>query len=173
MGGPSDRPHDLPAVTVGQLAGFGDCSLAFGENDEKLCAWDGRKLTGTKRRWCRKRCREAFEANHWWNIARQVTLARDGWACVRCLANGDTVRLHKPDSDEYDPRKQGDYMRARVAFETERKARHLEVNHIEPRFGAGYGAGCHHHIEGLETLCRPHHQEATNEQANAREVRMR
>lgn len=40
----------------------------------------------------------------------------------------------------------------------------LEVNHIEPRRGAGYLAGCHHHQAGLETLCRTHHQLVTNAQ---------
>ncbi len=34
---------------------------------------------------------------------------------------------------------------------------HLEVNHIEPRRGAGYENGCHHHQDGLETLCHQHH----------------
>ena len=33
----------------------------------------------------------------------------------------------------------------------------LEVNHIEPRRGAGYGNGCHHHPDNLETLCHAHH----------------
>lgn len=37
----------------------------------------------------------------------------------------------------------------------------LEVNHIVPRRGAGYGNGCHHHIENLETLCHAHHLEVT------------
>ena len=37
----------------------------------------------------------------------------------------------------------------------------LEVNHIEPRKGAGYGPGCHHHLDGLETLCHACHLEVT------------
>lgn len=37
----------------------------------------------------------------------------------------------------------------------------LEVHHVEPRLGAGYGAGCHHHLVNLETLCRRHHLEVT------------
>lgn len=158
---------------MGQLREFGNCDLAYGENDERLCVWCGRKLSGTKRRWCRKRCKEAFEANHWWNVARGVALERDGWACVRCVAAGNVVRLVKPIPEQYDPKHQSDYLRALATFHEERKARRLEVNHMQPRFGHGYGAGCHHHLTGLETLCRPHHQEATNEQANAREVRMR
>ncbi len=44
----------------------------------------------------------------------------------------------------------------------------LEVNHIEPRNGAGYGNGCWHHQSGLETLCHRHHVEETNRQRAAR-----
>lgn len=40
----------------------------------------------------------------------------------------------------------------------------IEVNHIEPRNGQGYGNGCHHHQDNLETLCKVHHREVTNEQ---------
>lgn len=44
----------------------------------------------------------------------------------------------------------------------------LEVNHIEPRNGGGYGMGCWHHQDNLETLCHAHHVETTNAQAAAR-----
>jgi len=43
-------------------------------------------------------------------------------------------------------------------------AHELEVNHIEPRRGRGYHSGCHHHLENLETLCRPCHTDETNRQ---------
>jgi len=46
----------------------------------------------------------------------------------------------------------------------------LEVNHIVPRNGGGYGTGCHNHLDNLESLCRQHHQEATNEQRAARDA---
>lgn len=40
----------------------------------------------------------------------------------------------------------------------------LEVNHIVPRRGAGYGNGCHHHLDGLETLCHECHGTETKRQ---------
>lgn len=47
-------------------------------------------------------------------------------------------------------------------------AGYLEVNHIDPRNGAGYGPGCHHHLDNLETLCHAHHVVETNKQRKAR-----
>lgn len=58
--------------------------------------------------------------------------------------------------------------------------RDIEINHIDPRNGEGYGPGCHHHQDpsinpatgllrgGLEGLCRAHHREVTSAQASAR-----
>ncbi len=49
-------------------------------------------------------------------------------------------------------------------------ARHrakLEVHHVEPRRGRGYGAGCHHHLDLLETLCHRCHVAETNAQRQA------
>jgi 5-methylcytosine-specific restriction endonuclease McrA len=40
----------------------------------------------------------------------------------------------------------------------------LQVHHIDPRRGAGYAAGCHHHLDLLETLCHACHVEVTNVQ---------
>lgn len=44
----------------------------------------------------------------------------------------------------------------------------LEVNHIEPRVGRGYGWGCWNHLSNLETLCHEHHLAVTAEQRAAR-----
>ena len=57
--------------------------------------------------------------------------------------------------------------------------RDIEINHIVPRDNAGYGPGCHHHLDpdpvtgtgGLEALCRTHHQKVTAEQRTARKAR--
>ncbi len=40
----------------------------------------------------------------------------------------------------------------------------IEVNHIIPRRGRGYGTGCQHHQTNLETLCHNCHVRITNEQ---------
>lgn len=44
----------------------------------------------------------------------------------------------------------------------------LEVNHIVPRNGQGYGRGCHNHLDNLETLCHRCHVGVTNEQRRKR-----
>lgn len=47
----------------------------------------------------------------------------------------------------------------------------LEVNHIIPREGRGYGAGCHHHLANLEVLCHQCHLGVTNLQVRSRKER--
>lgn len=37
----------------------------------------------------------------------------------------------------------------------------LEVNHRTPVLGRHAEAGCHHHLDGLETLCHDHHVDET------------
>ncbi len=44
----------------------------------------------------------------------------------------------------------------------------LEVNHISPLVGRGYGASCYQHLDNLESCCKPCHQKITNEQRKAR-----
>lgn len=46
----------------------------------------------------------------------------------------------------------------------------LEVNHIVPRVGEGYGWGCWNHPENLETLCHDCHVKVTKAQAEARRL---
>lgn len=40
----------------------------------------------------------------------------------------------------------------------------LEVDHIEPRNGAGYNLSCGHHLENLQVLCHSCHLIKTNRQ---------
>lgn len=44
----------------------------------------------------------------------------------------------------------------------------LEVNHVVPRVGKGYGFGCAHHQDNLEVLCHACHVKVTNRQRRAR-----
>ena len=56
---------------------------------------------------------------------------------------------------------------AGAAVGVPRQSCSLEVNHRAPRRGGGYHAGCHHHPDGLETLCHRCHAEITAEQQRA------
>lgn len=107
-------------------------------------------------------------------MAREAALVRDAWTCVVCrrgpgaeriIASLLTFALWSPalvDRDELVDR-----------FLAWSDAR-LEVNHIDPRRGQGYLAGCHHHQANLETLCRPHHVAVTRAQRDgfARSARL-
>ncbi len=44
----------------------------------------------------------------------------------------------------------------------------LEINHIEPLIGAGYGPSCSHHLSNLETLCHKCHVIVTSKQRASR-----
>lgn len=65
------------------------------------------------------------------------------------------------------------YARKRAAYrcsrpECEAERGDIEINHIDPRNGEGYGPGCGHHQSNLEGLCQKHHRELSNAQATAR-----
>lgn len=56
----------------------------------------------------------------------------------------------------------------------QRDLRSLQVNHRTPILGLHNHSGCHHHLDGLETLCdRPCHLEETNRQRRERAVNLR
>lgn len=137
------------------------------------------------RRWCSQACCDTWFDQHDWKRARAAAVERDGWRCVKCGAGPGPpperpdiprrVYFARDDSDWTDDqlvdyevwrvltRMWNDAMRA---FEAEH--RQLEVNHIEPRRGGGYGQGCHHHLSNLETLCAtPCHAGVTAEQRRA------
>jgi 5-methylcytosine-specific restriction endonuclease McrA len=56
----------------------------------------------------------------------------------------------------------------KVCGKSKAEGHKIEVNHIEPLVGRGYHYGCVHHQNNLETLCKEHHQEKTNEQRQNR-----
>lgn len=48
----------------------------------------------------------------------------------------------------------------------------IEVNHIEPLVGAGYGPSCSHHQTNLELLCTTCHREVTSQQRSQRKAQV-
>lgn len=111
-----------------------------------VCDACGKPLTGRQQRWCSFECSRVEAPHHDWNAARRAAKRRDGHKCVKCGR-----------ADEVD----------------ERFRSILEVNHIEPRVGKGYGWGCWNHQDNLETLCHECHVEVTKAQAAARRAAYR
>lgn len=114
-----------------------DCVL-LRRHIDGLCDWCGHALRGRERRWCTEH-RYTWAENHVWNAAREATIRRDEGRCQRCGV--------VPQRGDYGP---GSHI--------------VEVNHKIPREGQGYGYGCHHHLDNLETLCRDCHRQETNRQ---------
>ncbi|UBV14847.1 HNH endonuclease [Mycolicibacterium fortuitum] len=127
----------------------------------KACNRCGRRLSGRRTQWCSSKCENEFRENHNWTSARHAAKDRDGYRCVRCGSDGRARVFIAGSVIEIGMPSRG----------PERYERRLEVNHITPREGQGYGWGCAHHLDGLETLCRHHHQIETNKQAARRRQR--
>jgi len=143
----------------------GACTLSRWSGDPARCRWcdEPARADGC---WCGHVCEDEYRRNHWWDQARDAALVRDGDRCVRCGLGAETLTVAKM------------LLRALIPFgpavaaglwrspewELLRQTCLLEVNHIVPRRGGGYGAGCHHHLDGLETLCRRCHAMVTAHQ---------
>ncbi len=97
-----------------------------------------------RKKYCSDACSLLYAQNHVWSCARWAALLRDKWRCVTCGAKDKKVN--------------GKYWS-------------LEVNHIVPREGKGMTAGCHHHLDNLQTLCHTCHVKVTNQQSQARRDR--
>lgn len=119
------------------------CPLMVGVGAAGGCDWCGAPLTGRRTRWCSDECCNEFGRQHAWTAARGAALVRDKRSCVRCGSERD------PDGKRW--------------------RGWLQVNHIDPRVGRGYGFGCHNHLSNLETLCHPCHVDETNRQRRERE----
>lgn len=103
-----------------------------------VCDHCGTPLDGRRRRWCSDTCARVEFNAHDWNQARRAAKKRDGYKCVTCGRPDDV-------DDNY--------------------RSILEVNHIVPRVGKGYGMGCWNHLDNLETLCHDCHVKVTKQQA--------
>ena len=123
------------AAPVDSLVGF-DLTLRACPLFE---AWDGslkncracnKALTGRQSRWCSDDCANVWGRNHWWTSARKAALKRDEHRCVRCGSTGTDYGIGE---------------------------RGLQVHHKTPVLGRHGETGCHHHVDGLETLCHRCH----------------
>ena len=130
----------------------------------ELTAWDG--TTGN--------C-------NWCNTAIPAGGRRKVWCRDQCRRQWE--RNHIWRRARIFARRRAKYRCTRPGCDAERGD--VEINHITPLDGSGYGPGCKHHQDvstdpttgqrrgGLEGLCRAHHQELTTAQAAERAARRR
>src|ERR1035437_1546280 len=96
--------------------------------------------------WCSHDCVQAWTRNHEWTAAR--------W---------EALRLTAPQKDARD------FMEWANCDQCASRSS-LEVNHVDPRVGAGYGRGCCNHQSNLQVLCHDDHVIETKRQAVERPV---
>lgn len=115
-------------------------------------------------------CEDAYQRNHRWDLARMSALARDDDRCVECGVGPASLSECKFLLGALIPMTTGESARLWDSPEWRRFRLdcRVEVHHLRPRRGAGYGAGCHNHLDGLVTLCHRHHAEISAAQARAR-----
>lgn len=123
--------------------GLRACFLSRWRGDPKRCRWCDEPLTGRQRRWCSRECSLTYDRNHVWNVASRRRKTLDGDRCVEC--DGRTPAEAFELAIE-----RGDYAHAR-------RYRRIEVHHLTPILGRHGEIGCHHHLDGLRTLCGYHH----------------
>lgn len=121
-------------MTDGQLLA---CEASGWNGGPGLCRWCDGPLEGKRRRWCSDECSWAFTSNHMWSAASRAARKRDDNACVQCGASETLERV-------------GHGWSAGLRSS-------LQVHHRTPVLGAHSVFGCHHHLAGLVTLCKPCH----------------
>lgn len=128
-----------------------DCPLAPRDHGARTCYGCAGPLTGYARKWCSQACSDRWWTNHAWGFARPEAIRRSGGLSREAWNEG----LPSPyewwtcdDCGGHDGTP--------------------EVNHVEPRAGAGYGPGCHHHQTNLQVLCHACHVAETTRQTRER-----
>lgn len=134
------------------------CELLLFDSVAGRCRACGEPLPRTRRSWCSLECQLVYERNHYWDAARDAAVTRDK-RCVKCgwVADQDYATSY----GQY-------FMWSRKVLQGRGADNWLEVNHIVPRYGAGYGTGCWNHLSNLETLCHRDHVKVTGQQRVAR-----
>ena len=121
------------------------CTASAWQGESGRCHWCNAELTGRRTAWCSDACAAEFGRNHWWTSASRAARRRDDSRCVECARDPRDVYAEKI-----------------AAGWTERDARRfltLQVHHRIPVLGRHGETGCHHHLDGLETVCLWHHLE--------------
>jgi hypothetical protein len=137
------------------------------------CMACGQKLTGRQKRWCgREECRGFYGRNHWWTMARNTAIRRVTVYEPRRDVHPDAVwDLGNPLWTMCD--QCGREIRSYTERDADGKYVRFvsdvpEVNHVEPRWGAGYGTGCWNHQTNLQVLCHECHVAETARQKRER-----
>lgn len=150
-----------------------NCSLVRWRGQPNGCRWCGRLLRGRQRRWCSADHGFEYARNHSWTEARAAALLRDGYRCTVCGVSDEKAAREWRDVERF------------VHFATGHRGpllsyalgsplrplrerwlldHRLEVDHVTPIRGLHSTPGCHHHLDGLRTLCHVHHLQVTAEQ---------
>lgn len=135
--------------------------------DARRCGWCGAELPKRRVRWCSRECVDEWQANHDWSSARAAALERDGHRCTVCESDGlapvepwGWFVLALSRSKRWAPT----YREAHELLIAEHRKHRLEVDHVVPILGRHGQPGCHHHLDGLRTLCHGCHLTVTAEQ---------
>lgn len=141
----------IPGPSVGSDEHLLACSASAWQGEPLRCRWCNDPLSGRRVRWCSNECANANGRNHWWTSASPAARKRDG-ACVVCGHAGvdhgvgprglevhHLVPLHK------------------LTLVVRVWARDRQEEVIEERLVRHSDSGCWHHLDGLVTLCKPHH----------------
>jgi 5-methylcytosine-specific restriction endonuclease McrA len=127
-----------------------------------ICYLDGQPLPKRRSRWCSEACANLFWRNHGWTTARGFALTRARLSLVVAIARWNLSELLV----EWFP--MGSWGLLQPRCERCSSTQSIEVNHVEPRQGGGYGNGCWNHQTNLEPLCHPCHVLETTAQRRER-----
>lgn len=150
------------SLTDEQLLG---CSLVRWRGQPNGCRWCGRLLRGRQRRWCSADHGFEYARNHSWTEARAAALLRDVYRCTVCGVSDEEAAREWHDVEALVAVLTGTRPRLRDPLRDRWLLDHrLEVDHVTPIRGLHSTPGCHHHLDGLRTLCHVHHLQVTAEQ---------